>query len=86
MSEYQYYEFQAIDRRLSDKEMRELGSFSSRARITPTSCDDAIKLLTDLRDLDSHAEGSDFQMRVEELRHAHASKPSLIERLKKAGL
>src|SRR5947208_16986543 len=37
MSEYQYYEFQAIDRPLSDKEMRELGSYSSRARITPTS-------------------------------------------------
>src|SRR5438046_4492662 len=37
MSEYQYYEFQAIDRPLSDKAMRERGSYSSRARITPTS-------------------------------------------------
>ena len=37
MSEYQYYEFVAIDRRLSDKEMRELRSYSTRARITPTS-------------------------------------------------
>ena len=37
MSEYQYYEFQAIDRRLTDEEMRGLRSFSSRARITPTS-------------------------------------------------
>jgi hypothetical protein len=37
MSEYQYYEFQAIDRRLTDKEMAALRSFSTRARITPTS-------------------------------------------------
>ncbi len=37
MSEYQYYEFQAIDRPLTSKEMSELRSFSSRARITPTS-------------------------------------------------
>jgi hypothetical protein len=37
MSEYQYYEFQAIDRGLTDKEMNELRSFSSRADITSCS-------------------------------------------------
>jgi len=37
MSEYQYYEFQAIDRPLTEEEMRELRSCSSRARIRPTS-------------------------------------------------
>jgi predicted GIY-YIG superfamily endonuclease len=37
MSEYQYYEFQAIDRPLTAKEMSELRSYSTRARITPTS-------------------------------------------------
>src|SRR5207248_301307 len=37
MSEYQYYEFQTIDRRLDEKEMQELRGYSSRARITPTS-------------------------------------------------
>ncbi|MRG98245.1 hypothetical protein [Polyangium spumosum] len=37
MSEYQYYEFQAIDRSLTEKEMAELRSYSTRARITPTS-------------------------------------------------
>lgn len=37
MSEFQYYEFQAIDRPLSEREMRILRSFSTRARITPTS-------------------------------------------------
>ncbi|MCU0661712.1 MAG: hypothetical protein MUC50_05225 [Myxococcota bacterium] len=37
MSEYQYYEFQAIDRPLTAKEIGELRSCSTRARITPTS-------------------------------------------------
>ncbi|MBM5811316.1 MAG: hypothetical protein FJ191_05040 [Gammaproteobacteria bacterium] len=37
MSEYQYYEFQAIDRPLTAKEMSALRSYSTRARITPTS-------------------------------------------------
>ncbi|MCX7031449.1 MAG: hypothetical protein NTU62_15200 [Spirochaetes bacterium] len=37
MSEYQYYELQAIDRPLTAKEMSELRSCSTRARITPTS-------------------------------------------------
>ncbi len=37
MSEYQYYEFQAIDRPLSDADQRELRKLSSRAKITATS-------------------------------------------------
>jgi len=37
MSEYQYYEFQAIDRPLTAEQMDELRSFSSRARLTPTT-------------------------------------------------
>jgi hypothetical protein len=37
MSEYQYYEFQAVDRPLTAKEMSELRSYSTRARITPTT-------------------------------------------------
>lgn len=37
MSEYQYYEFQAIDRCLTEEEMGELRIFSSRAEITPYS-------------------------------------------------
>jgi hypothetical protein len=36
MSEYQYYEFQAIDRPLTVEEMRILRSYSTRASITPT--------------------------------------------------
>jgi hypothetical protein len=37
MSEYQYYEFQTIDRPLTNEEMSKLRSYSTRARITPTS-------------------------------------------------
>lgn len=37
MSEYQYYEFQAIDRPLTGQEMRKLRAYSTRARITPTN-------------------------------------------------
>jgi hypothetical protein len=37
MSEYQYYEFRAIDRPLTDKQIDELGKLSTRAEITPTS-------------------------------------------------
>ena len=37
MSEYQYYEFRAIDRPLTEDEVDELGRLSSRAEITPTS-------------------------------------------------
>jgi hypothetical protein len=37
MSEYQYYEFQAIDRPLTKKEMATLRTYSTRARITATS-------------------------------------------------
>jgi hypothetical protein len=35
MSEYQYYEFQTADRWLSEKEMQELRSYSTRAVIHP---------------------------------------------------
>jgi hypothetical protein len=37
MSEYQYYEFTAIDKPLNEKDMRVLRNLSSRAQITPTS-------------------------------------------------
>ena len=36
MSEYQYYEFHAIDRPLSERERRELRACSTRATITST--------------------------------------------------
>src|SRR5687767_6698097 len=36
MSEYQYYEFRAVDAPLTAKQMRELRAISTRAEITPT--------------------------------------------------
>src|SRR5438445_3376573 len=36
MSEYQYYEFQAVDRPLTQAEMSELRALSTRAAISPT--------------------------------------------------
>ena len=37
MSEYQYYEFQAIDRPLAEADVQVLRALSTRARITATS-------------------------------------------------
>jgi len=37
MSEYQYYEFRAVDRPLTQRQMEELRAYSSRARISPDS-------------------------------------------------
>ncbi len=37
MSEYQYYEFQAIDKPVSGKDFDVLEQISSRAQVTPTS-------------------------------------------------
>ncbi len=37
MSEYQYYEFNSLDKRLTPEQLKELRSISSRAEITPTS-------------------------------------------------
>lgn len=52
----------------------------------PKGYDQAVTLLVDLRDLAARKNGADFRRRVEELRAAHARKPTLIERLKRAGL
>jgi hypothetical protein len=35
MSEYQYYEFQALDRALTPQEQKKLQALSSRAQVTP---------------------------------------------------
>ena len=37
MSEYQYYEFQAVDRPLTQDQMSDLRAYSSRVQITPSS-------------------------------------------------
>jgi hypothetical protein len=52
----------------------------------PKRYDEAVALLTDLRDLAARKNGADFHDRLEVLRAGHARKPTLIERLHKAGL
>jgi len=52
----------------------------------PKSYDLAIKILGDLRDLDARNKDNSFRVRIGEFRQTHSRKPSLIERLKKAGL
>jgi hypothetical protein len=37
MSEYQYYEFQAVDRPLTPEQISDLRAYSSRAQITASS-------------------------------------------------
>jgi hypothetical protein len=100
MNEYQYCEFQTADRRLSEKEMQELRSYSTRAVITPTSFsneysfgslpngyDQAVQHLVDLRDLAVRKGAeADFSRRLALLRETHSRKPSFIRRLQDKGL
>ena len=52
----------------------------------PKSYDQAVEVLVDLRDLAAGNDGADFRSRIEELRATNARKPSLLDRLGKAGL
>lgn len=52
----------------------------------PRKYDEAIKILVDLRDLDSRNKSGDFRILIEELRRSHARKPAFIERLNNANL
>ena len=71
MSEYQFYDFLAVDRSLSRAEMAELRQITSRATITPTSLTneyhwgdfkgDPIELL--VRYFDAHVYDSNFGIR-----------------------
>ena len=76
MSEYQYYEFQAIDRPLTADEMATLRQYSTRARITPTSFVNEY----------NWGDSAGFQMQLAAFRGTHARKPSLLARLQQAGL
>jgi hypothetical protein len=52
----------------------------------PKSYDQAVTVLVDLRDLAVRKGDGDFGRRLDALRSAHSRKPSLLARLKKAGL
>jgi hypothetical protein len=55
------------------------------ATTRPKSYDEALKVLVDLRDLESRTKSGEFATRVEMLRRANASKPAFIKRLGEAG-
>ena len=52
----------------------------------PKRYEDAVLVLTDLRDLAERTDESDFRRRLARLRGEHARKTTLIERLHKAGM
>ena len=52
----------------------------------PRSYDDALALLTDLRDLAARGNSDDYALRLEALRARHVKKPAFLQRLLKAGL
>jgi hypothetical protein len=52
----------------------------------PYRYDEAVRILIDLRDLCTRGKCGDFDSRMMDIRRAHASKPSLIQRLNMAGL
>jgi hypothetical protein len=52
----------------------------------PKDYDETVRLLVDLRDLSARGDSNGFQTRLDGFRSAHARKPSLLTRLKQAGL
>lgn len=96
MSEYQYYEFQTTDRRLSEREMHELRSYSTRAHITPTSfVNEFLRLGPDLiavaatASLSTKSDAATSEKRrawLASLRETHAGKRTFGARLLKVGL
>ena len=101
MSEYQYYEFHAMDRPLGQREQHELRAISTRTRITASSFtnhykwgdlnaagyDSAAALLVDLGGIAApNSREEEFADRLAALFNRHARKGKFIERLRAAGL
>jgi hypothetical protein len=97
MSEYQYYEFLAIDRPLTAEETRALRSLSTRAQITPVSFTNEYnwgdfkgnpdKLMH--RYFEAHAlMGTQkcFQQELKKFMTRHMRRRALIQRMIKAGI
>lgn len=87
MSEYQYYEFLAIDRPLDKAAQNELRALSSRARITATTgYDRAAGLLLDLKAVaEEHDAAPDFARRVVGIPERHAGKARFLQRIANFG-
>jgi uncharacterized protein involved in exopolysaccharide biosynthesis len=97
MSEYQYYEWQTVDRLLTDAEQAEVNRLSSHIEVGASQVEkllqgyhqygEAVAQLAQLRDLaDFQKARADFNRRLRELRGRYASRSALIERLNRAGL
>lgn len=79
MSEYQCYEFAALERRLSAKELAELREISTRAAwtrlatlVTESRYDDALRVAINLRDLAARdGEDATISTRFEAFRKIH---------------
>jgi hypothetical protein len=76
MSEYQYYEFLALDRPLTEKQRAELRSISTRAEITAT------RFVNEYQWGDLKGD----PRKMMEQRAQHQRKPSLLDRFDQAGL
>jgi uncharacterized Zn finger protein len=91
VSEYQYYEFTAVDRHLDTLAVDQPAVWQRIDELIatkkPREYDSAVQPLVDLRDLTERDGGTAaFEHRLTLLRVAHARKPSLLQRLDLAGL
>jgi hypothetical protein len=87
VSEYQYYEFAAVDRALDDRQLGQLRALSSRAHITPTSFVNTYEWgKLSARGASCGGGGRGRHRRIVELRAVHPRKVSLLERLDRAGM
>ncbi|OFW17352.1 MAG: hypothetical protein A3F70_14660 [Acidobacteria bacterium RIFCSPLOWO2_12_FULL_67_14] len=73
MSEYQYYEFQAIDRSLTDRQMRELRAMSSRAEISANGANVIVAISVERDDFDAGDDGQGWLSSLVALRAEIAS-------------
>lgn len=79
MSEYQYYEFRAVEA------WREIEDLISTSR--PNCYDRAVALLQDLRDLEAErGTAAGFRGRVLSLMERYAKRTSLLQRMEEADL
>jgi hypothetical protein len=96
LSEYQYYEFQDIDRPLTEEEQQavarrgesawqEVDALIQKSQAKPY--DEAVQLLLKLRDLTRH-QGQElvFQQRLNRIYEQYGRRSALLRRLRNVGL
>ena len=86
MSEYQYYEFAAIDGPISDEGLRYARGCSSRAEVSRvrSACDQVATQLQELRDAYAQAgDVSAFQQRLRGFRVQYSNRPAMLRRIEK---